>query len=155
MFPNYSSEYPLYIGIDFSSSQFEGPLPVFSSNTTSLNLSNNQFIGSISVIFKIMRRSLSFLDLSGNQLTGQVPGEIGYMTSLTSLNLSLLLQLLLALVHFIVLLIFSLVSANMYGENGGTTIPISSSPPPFQPRTTLQAVFVSTTQHHTPSSTPL
>ncbi|KAJ6683332.1 hypothetical protein OIU85_007057 [Salix viminalis] len=64
---------------------------------------------------------------------------------LTSLYLSLLLQLLLALMHFIVLLIFSLVSANMYGENGGKTIPISSLPPPFQPRTTFQVVFVSTT----------
>jgi len=64
MLPNLSSEYPLYIGTDFSSNQFEGPLPVFPSNTTSLNLSNNKFLGSISVICKIMGGALSFLDLS-------------------------------------------------------------------------------------------
>ncbi|KAJ6411100.1 hypothetical protein OIU84_007788 [Salix udensis] len=67
MFPNYSSEYLLYIGIDFSSSQFEGPLPVFPSNTTSLNLSNNQFIGTQSV----------------NGLSGEIPAWIG--ESLSSL----------------------------------------------------------------------
>jgi hypothetical protein len=39
-------------------------------------------------------------------------------------SLSLLLQLLLALLHYIVLLIFSLVNASIYGGNGGTTIPM-------------------------------
>uniref|UniRef100_A0A6N2LME7 Uncharacterized protein n=1 Tax=Salix viminalis TaxID=40686 RepID=A0A6N2LME7_SALVM len=99
MFPNYSSEYLLYIGIDFSSSQFEGPLPGFPSNTTSLNLSNNQFIGSLSWFEALTLHSSSlygklppslnhcnmliFLDPSVNGLSGEIPAWIG--ESLSSL----------------------------------------------------------------------
>ncbi|KAL4594970.1 hypothetical protein ACB092_12G057600 [Castanea dentata] len=61
------------LAIILSDNRIKGPLPLFSTNLTILNLSKNQFSGSISSICKINGRSLTYLDLSDNLLSGQLP----------------------------------------------------------------------------------
>ncbi|KAM7486971.1 hypothetical protein LguiA_002980 [Lonicera macranthoides] len=59
--------------IDLSSNRFEGPIPLFPRNLLSLNLSKNMFSGSIISLCTIVTEFLSFLDLSDNLLSGEVP----------------------------------------------------------------------------------
>ncbi|KAM7489929.1 hypothetical protein LguiB_027413 [Lonicera macranthoides] len=59
--------------IDLSSNRFEGPIPLFPRNLSSLNLSKNMFSGSIISLCTIVTEFLSFLDLSDNLLSGEVP----------------------------------------------------------------------------------
>ncbi|KAM7489914.1 hypothetical protein LguiB_027398 [Lonicera macranthoides] len=59
--------------IDLSSNRFKGPIPLFPRNSSSLNLSNNMFSGSIISLCTIMTEFLGFLDFSDNLLSGEVP----------------------------------------------------------------------------------
>ncbi|KAH7841823.1 hypothetical protein Vadar_034716 [Vaccinium darrowii] len=71
--PDFSLQYSGYPGIDLSSNRFEGQIPRLPSNVTSLNLSKNNFSGSISLICAITDSQLNYLDLSSNQLSGRIP----------------------------------------------------------------------------------
>ena len=75
-------------GFDLSFNRFEGLLPAFPFNTASLILSNNLFSGPISLICNIIGKDLSFLDLSNNLLTGQLPNCFMNWSTLVVLNLA-------------------------------------------------------------------
>ncbi|KAJ6677235.1 LRR RECEPTOR-LIKE KINASE [Salix viminalis] len=75
-------------GFDLSFNRFEGLLPAFPCNTASLILSNNLFSGPISHICNIAGETLSFLDLSDNLLTGQLPNCFMNWSTLAVLNLA-------------------------------------------------------------------
>ncbi|GKV47903.1 hypothetical protein SLEP1_g54753 [Rubroshorea leprosula] len=76
------------LGIDTSGNHLEGPLPSFPANTTHINLSKNSFNGSISSLCAITDMSLEFLDLSRNQLFGELPDCMMRWSSLRILNLA-------------------------------------------------------------------
>ncbi|XP_061953406.1 receptor-like protein EIX2 isoform X2 [Populus nigra] len=73
-------------GFDLSFNRFEGLLPAFPFNTASLILSNNLFSGPL--ICNIVGKALSFLDLSNNLLTGQLPNCFMNWSTLVVLNLA-------------------------------------------------------------------
>nr|XP_023920489.1 receptor-like protein EIX2 [Quercus suber] len=73
---------------DLSANRLEGPLPLFSTNVTSLNLSKNRFSGPLSPLCKINGWSLVFLDLSDNLLSGQLPNCFMDWPNLLILNLA-------------------------------------------------------------------
>jgi Leucine-rich repeat (LRR) protein len=75
-------------GFDLSFNKFEGPLPAFPSTTSSLILSNNLFSGPISHICNIGGEILSFLDLSNNLLSGELPNCFMNWKKLVVLNLA-------------------------------------------------------------------
>ncbi|KAL4367082.1 hypothetical protein GQ457_05G007520 [Hibiscus cannabinus] len=76
--------------LNASSNSFTGVLPVDLSNVTSLtsletlDLRGNFFQGSVPKFFKDLQK-LKFLGLSGNNLTGRVPGELGQLSSLETI----------------------------------------------------------------------
>ncbi|KAL5539099.1 hypothetical protein UlMin_044184 [Ulmus minor] len=70
MLPNLSP-LPLLV-IDFTSNELFGPLPLFPPTTSYLMVSNNSFSGSISSLCTT-RLSLRALDLSHNNLSGELP----------------------------------------------------------------------------------
>ncbi|GKV45930.1 hypothetical protein SLEP1_g52956 [Rubroshorea leprosula] len=76
------------LGIDLSKNKLEGLLPVFPSNVTSINLSENRFFGSISSLCSVTGGKLEFLDVSHNELFGKLPDCMMRWTSLVILNLA-------------------------------------------------------------------
>ncbi|KAE8055542.1 hypothetical protein FH972_012375 [Carpinus fangiana] len=80
--------------MDLSYNRFNGPLPQFHYDSTVLNLSNNLFEGSITSICETSESGFmyanfmvwSYLDLSNNSLSGELPNCWGQM-SLIVLNL--------------------------------------------------------------------
>ncbi|GKV45920.1 hypothetical protein SLEP1_g52945 [Rubroshorea leprosula] len=84
---NFSSD-SYDLGIDISGNHLEGPLPSFPANTTHINLSKNSFNGSISSLCAMTDVSLEFLDLSRNQLFGELPDCMMRWSSLRILNLA-------------------------------------------------------------------
>ncbi|KAL4591369.1 hypothetical protein LXL04_004330 [Taraxacum kok-saghyz] len=73
--------------IDLSRNNFYGPIPNVSSTLVSLNLSKNKFYGGVSFLCQIVDGFLSFLDLSHNSLTGQLPDCLWHFKELQVLNL--------------------------------------------------------------------
>ncbi|KAK4571374.1 hypothetical protein RGQ29_029974 [Quercus rubra] len=73
---------------DLSANCLEGPLPLFSTKVSSLNLSNNRFSGPLSPLCKINDGWLGFLDLSDNLLSGQLPNCFMDWPNLLILNLA-------------------------------------------------------------------
>ncbi|XP_065621703.1 MDIS1-interacting receptor like kinase 2-like isoform X1 [Quercus suber] len=72
------------------SNQFNGSIPLEIGNMkslTDLNLSNNNILGEIPSTIRHFT-NLSYLSLSWNHISGSIPIEIGKMESLTYLNLS-------------------------------------------------------------------
>ncbi|KAL5572604.1 hypothetical protein UlMin_022201 [Ulmus minor] len=59
--------------IDLSSNQFEGPIPVFLFRAASINLSRNKFSKLDSLCDVNQNTSNNFLDISNNQLLGELP----------------------------------------------------------------------------------
>ncbi|XP_056176578.1 receptor-like protein EIX2 [Syzygium oleosum] len=74
--------------VDLSSNLYEGPLPMWSSNVTTLYLNDNRFSGPIPPNIGELMPYLTDLDLSRNDLNGTIPLSIGNMTSLTTLVIS-------------------------------------------------------------------
>jgi EIX receptor 1/2 len=82
------------LNMDLSYNRFNGPLPQFHFDSSVLNLSNNLFEGSITSICETSESGFmnanfmfwSYLDLSNNSLSGELPNCWGQM-SLTVLNL--------------------------------------------------------------------
>ncbi|KAK7850037.1 receptor-like protein EIX2 [Quercus suber] len=86
--PNVSPKRLNELAIDLSANSLEGPLPHFATNLTILNLSKNQFSGSISSLCKINGQLLAYLDLSNNRLSGRLPNCFMQWPKLVILNLA-------------------------------------------------------------------
>ncbi|KAL1560900.1 receptor-like protein EIX1 [Salvia divinorum] len=74
--------------IDLSNNSISGPIPLFRANTIVIQLSENMFSGSVSSICKAHYGQLWNLDLSNNQLAGEVPNCWEKMPNLAFLNLA-------------------------------------------------------------------
>ncbi|XP_047940763.1 receptor-like protein EIX1 [Salvia hispanica] len=74
--------------IDLSNNSISGPIPSFHANSETIQLSENMFSGSISSICKTHHSKLCLLDLSNNQLAGEIPNCWEKMPTLYSLNLA-------------------------------------------------------------------
>ncbi|KAL8119073.1 hypothetical protein AgCh_016537 [Apium graveolens] len=73
--------------IDLSSNYFNGPLPPFPAACSSINLSHNKFSGTIIPFSVVQYFSLSFVDISHNQLFGALPDNWMHFRNLAFLNL--------------------------------------------------------------------
>lgn len=71
--PDLSSKFSGYHGIDLSFNCFERSIPLVPLLTTSLVLSNNMFSGSISLFCSVLGQNFRYLDLSNNNLSGEIP----------------------------------------------------------------------------------
>ncbi|GKV40860.1 hypothetical protein SLEP1_g48459 [Rubroshorea leprosula] len=85
--PYLSMKFSDYAGIDFSQNKLEGPLPLFPANITSLFLSNNGFSGNISSLCSTSSKTLELLDISFNQLSGELPDCLPSWPNLKILSL--------------------------------------------------------------------
>ncbi|KAK3410334.1 hypothetical protein EUGRSUZ_J02327 [Eucalyptus grandis] len=74
--------------VALSSNSYEGPLPMWSSNVTTLYLRDNHFSGPIPPDIGELMPHLTDLDISRNALNGTIPLSIGKMTNLTTLVIS-------------------------------------------------------------------
>ncbi|OMO67036.1 hypothetical protein COLO4_30252 [Corchorus olitorius] len=86
--PDLSLKFVGFPGLDLRSNLLEGPLPLFPSNLTSLNLSKNKFSGSLSSLCTIKGEALQLLDLSENLLSGRVPDCLQQWPNLQIFNLA-------------------------------------------------------------------
>ncbi|KAI6671402.1 hypothetical protein NL676_006287 [Syzygium grande] len=73
---------------DLSSNLYEGPLPIWFSNVTTLYLRDNCFSGPIPPNIGELMPYLTDLDISRNDLNGTIPLSIGNMATLTTLVIS-------------------------------------------------------------------
>lgn len=63
-----------YLGIDLNSNQFEGPVPMFMFKMVEANLSRNRF-SKLNLLCNITGHTpLEYLDVSYNELSGELPG---------------------------------------------------------------------------------
>ncbi|KAK7364597.1 hypothetical protein VNO80_13334 [Phaseolus coccineus] len=75
--------------LTLASNQFEGPIPPFLRGSIFLDLSNNNFSDSLSFLCASgPKESLHQLDLSNNQLSGEIPDCWSHLKSLAYLDLS-------------------------------------------------------------------
>ncbi|KAH6835602.1 hypothetical protein C2S53_007636 [Perilla frutescens var. hirtella] len=84
--PDFSSS--SIITIDVSNNELSGHVPSLSPDTTSFQLSQNMFSGTISSICTISYRFLTLLDLSNNRLEGEIPNCWSNMTQLMILDVA-------------------------------------------------------------------
>ncbi|XP_073283173.1 receptor-like protein EIX2 [Primulina huaijiensis] len=77
-----------FADVDLSSNLFEGPIPLPQVPIELFDLSNNRFRGLIPNNISDVMPDLIFLSFSNNQLTGQLPADIGNMASLSVIDLS-------------------------------------------------------------------
>nr|XP_004516063.1 receptor-like protein 7 [Cicer arietinum] len=80
----------IFTTIDFSSNNFEGPIPEVVMDFKALyvlNFSNNAFSGEIPSTIGNLKQ-LESLDLSNNSLVGEIPVQLGSLSFLSYLNLS-------------------------------------------------------------------
>ena len=74
--------------VDLEENNFQGPLPLWSSNVTRLNLYDNFFSGPIPQELGERMSMLTDLDLSWNALNGTIPLSFGKLTNLLTLVIS-------------------------------------------------------------------
>ncbi|CAL5370254.1 unnamed protein product [Camellia sinensis] len=77
-----------FANVDLSSNRFEGPLPLWSSNVSTLYLRDNLFVGPVPLDIGEVMPQLTDLDISRNFLNGSIPLSIGNLTALTNLAIS-------------------------------------------------------------------
>ena len=87
--PDFSSQHQLS-ELDLTGNNFSSPLPRFSANTRILFLAKNSFFGHISNLCGILsiNKCLNYLDLSSNDLWGEIPDCWKYGQNLIALNLA-------------------------------------------------------------------
>ncbi|GKV12596.1 hypothetical protein SLEP1_g23717 [Rubroshorea leprosula] len=85
--PYFSMKFSGYPGIDLSHNKLEGPLPLFPANMSSLSLFNNGFSGNISSLCSVTGNTFQLLDISFNQLSGELPDCMASWSNLMILNL--------------------------------------------------------------------
>ncbi|KAG6696834.1 hypothetical protein I3842_09G168700 [Carya illinoinensis] len=84
-----SSKLDEFAFIDLSANLFDGSIPHFPSNVSSLDLSNNRFSGPISFLCELNTLMLlESLNLSNNTLSGELPDCWTYVRDLRVLDLS-------------------------------------------------------------------
>ncbi|XP_068502499.1 receptor-like protein EIX2 isoform X2 [Phaseolus vulgaris] len=72
--PNFAGRDAPFLSLTLASNQFEGPIPTFLRSSIFLDLSNNNFTDSLSFLCACgSEEELYQLDLSNNQLSGQIP----------------------------------------------------------------------------------
>ncbi|KAK4337631.1 hypothetical protein RND71_042118 [Anisodus tanguticus] len=81
-------QFNLLANVDLSTNRFEGPVPLWSSNVTSLYLRDNLFSGPIPLSICRELPNLSDLDISRNKLSGTIPLCMGDMNQLATLALN-------------------------------------------------------------------
>ncbi|CAN6569540.1 unnamed protein product [Malus baccata var. baccata] len=86
--PNLSTKNSTFYSFDLSSNLLDGPLPPFPSSVRNLRLSQNMFSGPLSSFCKTEAPNLFFLDLSDNQLSGELPSCWVQFQGLLSLNMA-------------------------------------------------------------------
>ncbi|GLT82361.1 hypothetical protein SLE2022_007450 [Rubroshorea leprosula] len=85
--PYFSMKFSGYPRIDLSHNKLEGPLPLFPANISSLSLFNNGFSGNISSLCSVTGNRFQLLDISFNQLSGELPDCMASWSNLKILNL--------------------------------------------------------------------
>nr|GMC85841.1 receptor-like protein EIX2 [Ipomoea batatas] len=84
---NFSTSSSL-LEIDLSYNNFSGSIPLFFPEISMINLSNNKFVGPISLLCStINSKMISDIDLSYNQLSGEIPDCWNNFTNLLVLDL--------------------------------------------------------------------
>ncbi|KAG2689984.1 hypothetical protein I3760_09G165900 [Carya illinoinensis] len=84
-----SSKLDEFAVVDLSANLFDGSIPHFSSNVSSLDLSSNRFSGPISFLCELNTPMLlESLNLSNNTLSGELPDCWMYIHDLVVLNLA-------------------------------------------------------------------
>lgn len=86
--PNISTKFSNLDALGFSSNRFEGPLPVFPPNLTTIILSKNMFSRLNFFVNSISGRFLRNLDISSNHLSEEVPDCFMHLQGLEILNLA-------------------------------------------------------------------
>ncbi|CAI9774035.1 unnamed protein product [Fraxinus pennsylvanica] len=86
--PDLSSNFSHFDSIDLSFNHFNGSLPILPPNGSVVDLSSNEFSGSISNLCNETSCYWDFLDLSNNLLSGQLPDCFAYLANLKYLNLA-------------------------------------------------------------------
>ncbi|CAN6711041.1 unnamed protein product [Malus baccata var. baccata] len=88
MFTNLTMDFVNYPEVHLRSNQIEGQIPATLSNASYLDLSNNNISGSISFLCTSAATDLSFLNLSYNYLSGELPKCLTHLGNLVMLDLS-------------------------------------------------------------------
>nr|GMD67245.1 receptor-like protein 12 [Ipomoea batatas] len=86
--PDLSTKFPGSQVIDFSNNGFWGLIPSIPPEVESFHLSHNKFSGSISFLCTDTNHFTASLDLSYNQLSGEIPNCFENYTDLVVLNLA-------------------------------------------------------------------
>ncbi|XP_040361909.1 receptor-like protein EIX1 [Rosa chinensis] len=87
-FQDNSMKVSQYRVLNLSSNQLEGPIHSLPSELSSLDLSSNKLSGRISFLCASKNRNLTFLDLSNNSFSGELPNCWKHLENLVILDLS-------------------------------------------------------------------
>ncbi|CAL5364951.1 unnamed protein product [Camellia sinensis] len=88
LLPDLSLKYQGYLDMHLGSNHFSGPIPLAPPNVTLMNLSKNKFSGSLSFLCAIRGTNLTYLDLSNNSLSGELPRCWVHLKALSIINLA-------------------------------------------------------------------
>ncbi|XP_016652539.1 PREDICTED: LRR receptor-like serine/threonine-protein kinase GSO2 [Prunus mume] len=88
IFTNLTLEFAHYPELHLSSNQIEGPIPSTLSQASYLDLSNNNISGSLSFLCASADMNLTFLNLSSNSFSGELPDCWSHLENLVMLDLS-------------------------------------------------------------------
>ena len=86
--PNLSMEFSFFLVIDLSSYKLEGEIPRFLFKVSHLDLSKNMFSKQVRSLCTTTNGNFNFLDLSNNQLSGELPDCWMHFEGLKILNLA-------------------------------------------------------------------